>query len=128
MEYYSIRDKCIFCNNKLNETYFKKDYYNYLGHYSISMDYNKYIKIPFNIFICSNCKTIQNKYLGNLNEIYKINHADSTGYIMNSLHEKIVNLIVKYNYNIKNIIEIGSSHGNLADLLLDKIQCKYNIM
>jgi len=125
---FSIRENCIFCNTKLYDTYFDSDYNNYCGHYAVSSDNSDYIIIPFNIYICSYCKTVQNKYLGNLDEIYKINHADSTGKIMNTLHNKTANMLYKYKSSIENILEIGSSHGTLADLILDKFNCEYNII
>jgi hypothetical protein len=123
-----IRENCIFCNTKLCDIYFHSDYNNYCGHYAIPLDDFNNISIPFNIYICSCCKTIQNKYLGDLDEIYKINHADSTGKIMNTLHNKTANMLYKYKSSILNILEIGSSHGTLADLILDKFNCEYNII
>ena len=86
------------------------------------------INIPFNIFTCSKCKTVQTKYLGDLNEIYKYNHATNTGTIMNNLHHKNLDLILKYQDNINNIIEIGCSKGSLADLILDNIKLDYYII
>ena len=127
---YIIRENCIFCKKKLENTYFKNDYSNYIAHYQVDYDtnLNDMIKIPFNIFICSNCKTVQNKYLGDLSEIYKNNHADSTGTIMINLHEKNKDLIIKYKDNIENIIEIGSSKGVLADNILENLNLKYYII
>ena len=127
---FKIREKCIFCECKLHDTYFKNNYENYIAHYQVDISSNldEMIKIPFNILVCPNCKTIQNKYLGNLSEIYKINHADSTGTTMINLHNKNKDLIVKYNKNITNIIEIGSSKGVLADNILKDLNIKYYII
>ena len=127
---YMIRENCIFCESKLIKTYFAKDYENYIAHYQVDIDYNfnDMVKIPFNILICSKCKTVQNKYLGDLNEIYKINHADSTGKTMINLHIKNTNLIVKYKDKINNIIEIGSAKGVLADFILEKIKLEYYVI
>jgi hypothetical protein len=128
---YSIRTHCIFCNSQLLNNYFKTDYENYVAHYQVELDYdiNKCHKIPYNICICNICNTPQNKYLGNLDEIYKINHADSTGTIMKTLHNKTANIIKKYRNEISNILEIGSSYGVLADIILKQIQdIKYNII
>ena len=120
---YSIRETCIFCEDKLYETYFEKDYENYVCHYSVDKNtkIEEMIKIPFNIFICSNCKTVQNKYLGDLSEVYKVNHADSTGSTMLNLHIKNTELILKYKNKITNIIEIGSSKGVLAEYILENL-------
>lgn len=114
----------------LSNTYFKNDYENYIAHYpiDISTSTNDMKKIPFNIFICSNCKTVQNKYLADLAELYKINHADSTGMIMINLHKKNKTLILKYKENITNIIEIGSSKGILADNILEDLDLEYYII
>ena len=127
---YIVREKCIFCETKLNNTYFKDDYENYIAHYQVDIKTNlsQMIKIPFNILICSNCKTVQNKYLGDLSEIYKINHADSTGSTMINLHKINKDLILKYKDNIENIIEIGSSKGVLADNILEDLKLDYYII
>ena len=75
------------------------------------------------------CKTSQTKYLGDLNEVYKMNHADNTGSIMKDLHLTVLNLIKKQNRVINNIVEVGSSKGTLSDLILDeKIVNKYYII
>jgi hypothetical protein len=126
----NIREKCIFCDNLLNNHYFEKDYENYIAHYQVDLKHElkDMIKIPFNILICSNCNTVQNKYLGDLEEIYKVNHADSTGTTMINLHELNKKLIIKYKNNINNIIEIGSSRGVLADKILESINLKYYII
>jgi hypothetical protein len=70
------------------------------------------------------------KYLGNLNEIYSINHADSTGKIMLNLHIKVKEIIKSLeNININNIVEVGSAKGILSDLILDEnIVSKYYII
>jgi hypothetical protein len=126
---YTIREKCIFCDNKLTNSYFKNNYENYVAHYAINLDYSeKMMIIPFNIYKCSNCGTVQTKYLGDLNEIYKFNHADSTGKLMLSLHDKVSHFVKKYENNIKNIIEIGSSYGVLADIILNKMVLDYHII
>lgn len=124
------RTHCIFCNETLNTTFFEKDYECYVGHYMVDIDYdNKHAhKIPFNIHQCSNCKTVQTKYLGDLREIYKLNHADSTGTTMMELHEVTKNMILKYKEQIHNIIEIGSSMGILADKVLDEFETNYTII
>ncbi len=125
---YTIRTKCIFCFKSLTDTYFEKDYTCQVGHFMVDVNDDKFVEIPFNIYQCDYCNTVQTKYLGNLNEIYKINHADSTGQIMLDLHEVAKNIILKYKNNIKNIIEIGSSKGILADIILKNIETVYNII
>jgi len=127
---FTVRKKCIFCDLKLSDTYFKHDYEIPVACYST--DNPCYNKIPYNILTCPQCKTIQTKYLGDLNEIYKVNHADSTGTLMKGLHNKVKDIIISYknsNININNIVEIGAAKGVLSDLILDdNIVSKYYII
>lgn len=125
---YIERTNCIFCSESLSTKLFETDYINYNGHYAVEMDDSYYQELPFNIFICSRCKTPQNSYLGGLDELYKINHADSTGSTMKELHETTLRFILSFKENIKNIVEIGSSVGYLADLILNELQSDYNII
>lgn len=125
---YEIREKCIFCDTDLSEVFFKNDLQNYVGHYAIEINETDCISIPFNVCICKKCNTPQNKYLADPKEVYKINHADSTGSIMMGLHNENLDLITKYRSEITNIIEIGSSLGVLGDLILSKHNLEYNII
>jgi hypothetical protein len=125
---YNIRKKCVFCDINLNNDFFITDYENYVGHYQVDLNDNDFKKIPFNISICENCKTPQIKYLGDLNEIYKINHADNTGSVMQDLHKLNLEFILKYKNDIKNILEIGSSKGTLADIILENLKTDYYII
>jgi hypothetical protein len=122
------RKECIICNEKLYSAYFKNDYKTFVAHYAIETPILTAQEIPFNVCICQNCNTAQLKYLGDMNEIYKINHADSTGKTMKDLHNETKNVILKNKENIKNILEIGSSVGYLADLILENLDTKYYII
>jgi hypothetical protein len=128
--FYTVRSKCIFCDHELTSSIFEKDKENYVAHYSVGIDANleDMHNIPFNVCECNKCGVIQNKYLGDVSEIYRINHADSTGEIMTSLHELNLSLITKYKNKINNIVEIGSSKGILADAILENFDCKYFII
>ena len=126
---YKIRNNCIFCDNELLNLYFDKDLRIPLCCYSTKkIEDSKYI--PYNVYTCSHCNTLQTKYLGNLNEIYKINHADSTGTIMKGLHNKVKEiLITQKNIILNNIVEIGAAKGLLSDIILDNnIVSKYYII
>ena len=113
---YTIRSVCIICNSFLENTFFKNDLKIPLASYLINnIDNNENNFIPYNIYTCSLCKTTQTKYLGNLNDIYKYNHADSTGIIMKNLHENVLVILEKYISDITNITEIGSSYGFLSN-------------
>ena len=87
---YTIRINCLFCNNKLSTSnlYFENDRKIPIACYSQD-ECNNDIIIPYNVYTCDNCKVSQTKYLGNLEIIYKFNHADSTGKIMQNMHIKI---------------------------------------
>ena len=78
---FSIRKNCIFCEtNLVNTEYFKNDKITSGGVYLVDKNYSKknMIEIPYNILVCNFCKTIQNKYLCNLDIVYK--YSSSYGY------------------------------------------------
>jgi hypothetical protein len=115
-----LRENCIFCNSKLKKLYFNKDLQIPLSCYLVDENIDiEHTFIPYNIYTCFICKTSQTKYLGDLNTIYKYNHADSTGNIMKNLHINVVNLLTKYENEITNITEIGSSYGLLSNLIIE---------
>ena len=115
---YNLRKKCIFCDSKLENKYLKEDFKVYIGHYCVDDNYKGEIhKIPYNIFICSKCKTVQNKYLGDLNLVYLFGHNEGVGKLYDCMHKEFSNLILENN-NINNIIEIGASVGTLSNLIL----------
>ena len=122
------RKKCIFCNFDLHIKLFENDLETFAGHYAVEKNTINYQSIPYNVLICDNCNTAQLKYLADLNEVYKINHADGTGNTMMKLHQLNKKLVLKHKEKINNIIEIGSSKGIFADLLLDEINMQYYII
>ena len=63
-----------------------------------------------------------------MDEIYRVNHADSTGKTMKELHEQTRAMVLRNRESITNILEIGSSVGFLADLILDTIPINYYII
>ena len=127
-QYFTIRTNCIFCDNILNETCFDFDYNIPIACYSKNENSHD-IVIPYNVYKCNVCKTSQIKYLGDINEVYKMNHADNIGSIMENLHLTVLNLIKNQIGSIKNVVEVGSSKGTLSDLILDeKIIDKYYII
>ena len=126
---YITRTQCIFCKTKLSTPYFENDYENCVAHYCVDVSSSDTPHtIPFNILVCPQCKTAQTKYLGDINEIYKVNHADSTGSTMMNLHKLTRVTLLKYKNKINNILEIGSSVGVLADLILDEYSTEYTII
>lgn len=122
------RSSCIFCSLPLKQTFFENDLENFTGHYAVDLSETNFVKIPYNIYICDSCNTPQLKYLGDPKEVYRINHADSTGKVMRDLHEEVLKLIEKYKNNVYGVIEIGGAKGILADKLLSKLNIPYTII
>jgi hypothetical protein len=124
---YTIRKNCIFCNNKLEKEYFKNDLKKSNGLYCVEKNYKNDIKIPYNIYICSKCNTLQNKYLVDLKLVYLYGHNEGIGDLYKSMHLNFSNLILKNNY-IKNIIEVGGSVGTLAKYVTSNSNINYIII
>lgn len=123
-----IRETCIFCHSKLKRTFFERDLENYTGHYAVNYDETTFVKIPYNVSICDTCNTPQTKYLGDLKEIYRINHADSTGKVMQQLHDNVLKIMNQYHSKINGIIEVGGARGILADKVINCLPVPYTII
>lgn len=128
MNKYQVRSKCIFCDSTLEKTFFEQDHSNHVAHYAVELDNNDFVSIPYNVCVCEVCNTPQNKYLANIEDVYRINHADSTGTTMMNLHRESLSMLLRHKDSINNIVEIGSSVGVLADMVLDNMDLKYNII
>lgn len=128
MNNYTERKKCIFCLSDLKTQLFESDLKNYVAHYAVDKEVEKFDCIPYNVLVCDNCKTYQTKYLGDINEVYRINHADGTGITMQKMHEKKLDLILNHKDQVDGIIEIGSSKGILCDQILDNLDVNYFIV
>lgn len=123
-----IRYSCIFCNSKNIKIYFEND---------IKIPENiTMINIPdnincnfinYNVQICNDCRCIQNKYLTNIDNLYKNSHINPYGSTRKIMTEMFSNLILS-NDNIKYIIEIGGGQGELSDILIKKYKNKYSII
>ncbi len=127
MNRYLIREECIFCNHKLNYHLFDNDLKTYVSHYAVEENQDVHL-IPYNILICDKCNTPQIKYLGDIGEVYKVNHADGTGSTMKMMHETKLKLLLKYKDKVNGILEIGSSKGILSDLILENLKTDYYIV
>lgn len=125
---YTIRTKCIFCKMSLVGTErFESDKTIPVAVFTDHQD-TLHQTIPYNVCICETCKTAQTKYLGDLGEIYRVNHADGTGSTMQGLHERVLDIITDNLNDIEGIIEIGSSKGILADKVLATNTFPYHII
>lgn len=118
---FSERIKCIFCNSYELKTYFKK---NFMIPQSACMT-NTIIKgelMPYNIQICSTCKTFQNKYLANLDILYcKDLIINPYGNIRKNCVKTFYEFIKNDNMNISGIIEIGGGSGELYKMFKNEI-------
>lgn len=125
---YTIRTKCIFCNNDDFEMLF--DHSNYTSSLSLGLNLDKNEKshfMPYNVQICKICKTFQNKYLGDLSIVYDINHMDDFGTTKSKKHSLFCNFICE-NKDIAGIVEVGSCNGILANSILQTNETEYNII
>jgi hypothetical protein len=115
---YNERFNCIFCEcNNLTTLLDKNlDIPLSVGLYS---EIKKSHNMPYNLTICNNCDSVQNKYIGDLKIVYDSNHVDDFGSVKSKKHNLFSNFILE-NKNIKNIIEVGSSNGALCDIILEK--------
>jgi hypothetical protein len=113
---YTIRDTCIICENKLTNQVLSHD-----AETSICYSFFNTVQpshfIPYNIYVCDTCKCVQNKYLCNLTELYKVNHIDSFGQVKHNMHTFFAKFITS-NSNITGTIEIGACHDYLSRLIL----------
>jgi hypothetical protein len=125
---FTERTKCIFCESSDLNTYFHKSYIIPLASYNTITNNEISYSMPFNILSCNKCFTYQIKYLGDINEVYKINHAYSYGYILNQNNTSFTNLIFNNIHDINGIIEIGGGSGTLANHIIEKYNTLYTIV
>ena len=125
-KYYNFRKECCMCNSKNLELLLKDDLKVQL---SLNLlDYkNKNPLIPYNILLCNDCNTTQNKYLGNIQIVYESNHIDSYGSTKNKKHNLFKNFIIE-NDDINSICEIGSPDGELGNNIIHEKNIDYTII
>lgn len=124
---YSIRKKCIFCNNNDLELLFSHSNYKASLCLGVRDKIKKSHFMPYNVQICKQCNSFQNKYIGNLSIIYDQNHVDNYGTTKNKKHSLFCDFICE-NSNINGIIEVGSCNGILANSILEKTSTQYYII
>ncbi len=125
---YSIRKKCIFCNHANLELLFESN--NFKSPLSLGLSINTNEKtyfMPYDVQICKNCYSAQNKYIGNLSIVYGVNHIDDYGSTKSKKHNMFSEFITQ-NKNINGIVEVGSCNGVLANIILDNIKTEYHII
>ena len=123
----NTRDKCIFCNSNNVITIFENDINIPQNLTMIETQNSDSLWMPYNIQKCNICKTYQNKYLADLDILYKNSHIAPVGNIRNTMDIRFADIILSNN-NITGILEIGAGKGYLADILLEKKDYKYIIV
>ena len=125
-KYYNIRSRCCMCDSDDLELLLNNDLKSQL---SLNMHTfkNKHPLIPYNILCCKKCNTAQNKYLGNIELVYEINHIDSYGTTKLNKHNLFKSFILN-NKEIKSITEIGSPEGQLANNITEESDIEYTII
>ena len=124
---YNQRKECIICNSTNFEVFFEKDSITPLSFSLYNSPQKTSYFIPYNILSCNTCRTIQTKYLGDLNIIYGKNHVDSFGTVKNEMFDKFTEYILQ-NKDIKSIIEVGACTDSLASNILKNENINYTII
>lgn len=123
---YTIRNTCCFCENTHFEVLFENDRNIPISYNMTDILLDNYIEIPFNIIKCLNCKTFQNKYLGNLNLVYG-RYVNPVGNIHQKMKEHYCKFICA-NKNITGFIDIGAGNGDLSEKILNTNKLPYYII
>ena len=123
---YYERPSCIMCKGTTFTSYFETDYYTPMS-YCFDKDPVSSYFIPYNILLCSSCKTVQTKYLGNPSIIYEKTHADGFGTLKQSMYTLFSNF-VSDTTDISGIIEVGASMDYLSRSILNKIKTSYTVI
>lgn len=126
MSNFTVRNKCCFCEQTIFDVLFENDRTIPISYNMIDTRIDDSISIPFNVIKCLNCKTYQNKYLGNLNLVYG-RHVNPVGKIHQNMKECYCNFIC-FNKNINGFIEIGAGNGDLSEKLLNINKVPYYII
>lgn len=120
------RDCCVFCNSTNLTNLLEKDLYSSLS-LCLKTNINKSYFMPYNVFVCDNCETVQNKYLGDLSIVYETNHLDDFGTTKIKKHSMFCDFIIN-NKEINGIIEVGACHDVLPRKILEKYNTNYTII
>lgn len=127
MKAYIIRERCLFCKKSAFTTLLNKDYSIPIGCFSVNDSNYEYTFIPYNLYNCSNCFTVQTKYEGDLSLIYGESFAGLFGTTRSIMNIEFSKFILS-NHSIKSVLEVGAGNGDIADILLEKSGLDYTII
>lgn len=125
------RTECIFCNSKIDSTYFTDDKQLFISSNVCNKEHNTKINIPYNILICNNCGCYQNKYLGDIDLVYNDNHNNI---IISNIWIEHYNSFYNFIKNKKiiktdsNILEIGAGNNYIVNLFIKDNYKNYYIL
>jgi hypothetical protein len=123
---YTERTECIICKGKEFSTYFQKDYDTPMA-YSFDTQFQSTYFIPYNVFSCNTCKTVQTKYLGDLRLIYEKTHQDGFGSLKTQMYDLFSKFITDSS-GVDGIIEAGANMDNLAECILKHKETSYTVV
>ncbi len=127
MKSYKIRERCLFCKESVFTILFNKDYSIPIGCFSVNDSNYSYTFIPYNLYNCSKCSTIQTMYEGDLSLIYSESFAGLFGTTRSIMNIEFSKFILS-NDSIKSVLEVGAGNGDIADILLEKSGLNYTII
>ena len=124
---FTKRNLCIICKSSNIEDIFDKEYNFPIGNFVVDSLDRDFHFIPYNLQVCIDCKTVQTKYLGDLNLIYENNFAGAFGSIRTTLNDTFADFILE-NKKVNGILEIGAGNGSLSESILEKQSIEYVIV
>jgi hypothetical protein len=73
--------------------------------------------MPYDVMVCSCCKTVQTRYLADLDVLYSAQHVMPIGNIRMTMDKNFADMITS-NPNVNGIVEVGGGQGHLADIVV----------
>ena len=121
------RECCIFCDSKTFKTLFEIPYTIPIRNSFEETSNTDYLYMPYNIQICSICKTAQTEYIADIKLLYENNFAGFHGSIRNT-HNTLFSEFILKNNEVTSICEIGAGNGMLSDTLMEAKSLSYTIV
>ena len=115
---FTERSVCIFCKSTNLDNCLTQERETPICYSLFPTIQTSYI-LPYGLQYCKACDTCQLKYLGNIEQVYKVNHIDNFGAVKHDMHNTFATFISQ-NPEIEGSLEIGACHDYLSRLLLEK--------